>query len=383
MEMVSSKEGEATDTTARLISEQVSHDLHKFLHEELQSLLKQLQATLSSHSNGHRSSLQNEELRKAGSSPMPVTRPIASMTMTQSLPVISRGSRMDRPSSVPKQATRSSAPQHLIPQLEKVSSTPSSVWDDDDLTAHHRRGYLAQREIENVKSEEEQERFLKGAKVMDSSDQAPKTGVKEKQKVNANGHGTDSTATRSANSAGEKSSSIAMTGTGTMGTMSRESQVFYHTGKSNKRGKTGKLSVAQMSFFRIRVARMVNALWFDSLLGLSIVTNAILIGIQTDWNVKHRGEEVPHVFRVFDLVFCTIFVVELALRLFVWRLKFYVIRGWGWNMFDTAVVFAQVFEEAMMLFIGLRIIKFEFHADHAHLQAHSHHSPGAHPANHR
>jgi hypothetical protein len=60
-------------------------------------------------------------------------------------------------------------------------------------------------------------------------------------------------------------------------------------------------------------------------------------------------EEVPWEFRVLEIVFCIIFAIELALRLFVFRLKFLYMPEWKWNLLDIVLVVVQVVEELTTL----------------------------------
>jgi len=46
---------------------------------------------------------------------------------------------------------------------------------------------------------------------------------------------------------------------------------------------------------------------------------------------------------------CIVFVLELLLRLAVFRLRFFVRTGWQWNLFDCVVVGVQVIEQIMAI----------------------------------
>jgi len=57
-------------------------------------------------------------------------------------------------------------------------------------------------------------------------------------------------------------------------------------------------------------------------------------------------------FGVLSTVFCAIFVLELALRIFVYRGDFFTASAWQWNWLDLAVVTLQLIEEIIRLATG-------------------------------
>merc|ERR1719261_1036751 len=66
-----------------------------------------------------------------------------------------------------------------------------------------------------------------------------------------------------------------------------------------------------------KAAFLVCSVNFDYTSALFIVANSVVVGVNTDWVAQNIGKDPPFTFRVFDLVFCVIFTVELTLRLFV------------------------------------------------------------------
>lgn len=93
------------------------------------------------------------------------------------------------------------------------------------------------------------------------------------------------------------------------------------------------------------IADIVNSEWFDYVMGVFLISNAILIGVQVDNMAHSNSTEVPVPFRVSETCFCAIFTLELALRVFVCRWHFFHMKGWQWNMFDSAVVSFQILDE--------------------------------------
>jgi len=78
-----------------------------------------------------------------------------------------------------------------------------------------------------------------------------------------------------------------------------------------------------------------------------IALNAMLIGIQTDYMAKKWIADTPQVFLVFDSLFCCLFMVELAFRIYVHGLSFFCVLGWQWNMLDCVTVCLQVADVSM------------------------------------
>jgi len=93
------------------------------------------------------------------------------------------------------------------------------------------------------------------------------------------------------------------------------------------------------------IAYIVASEIFDYFMGVFLVANAISIGIQVDHNANNNSKEVPFGFRVIETLFCVVFTMELALRVFVYRSAFLSMKGWQWNMFDSAVVIFQLADE--------------------------------------
>lgn len=89
------------------------------------------------------------------------------------------------------------------------------------------------------------------------------------------------------------------------------------------------------------------------LLTLALVfANAIQIGASTDYLARNRHRDDSPVSRAFDLLFCFIFALEILMRLFAFRSRFFNMWGWAWNVFDLFVVGSQLVSECVHLWIG-------------------------------
>merc|ERR1712107_276627 len=67
---------------------------------------------------------------------------------------------------------------------------------------------------------------------------------------------------------------------------------------------------------------------------------------------QNIGEDLPPIFRIFDLFFCVVFSAELVIRLFVHRKNFYRLAEWKWNCFDTLLVSMQLIEEIIAVIVA-------------------------------
>eukprot|EP00931_Biecheleriopsis_adriatica_P061340 TRINITY_DN36888_c0_g1_i1.p1 TRINITY_DN36888_c0_g1~~TRINITY_DN36888_c0_g1_i1.p1 ORF type:complete len:582 (-),score=118.82 TRINITY_DN36888_c0_g1_i1:151-1896(-) len=85
-----------------------------------------------------------------------------------------------------------------------------------------------------------------------------------------------------------------------------------------------------------KVQLFVKSSKFDYGIGIILALNSILIGIQVELEAK----EVDDLYLTFYLInafFCLIFTLELLLRIFALRFKFFT-EEWKWNIFDSVLV---------------------------------------------
>ena len=83
-----------------------------------------------------------------------------------------------------------------------------------------------------------------------------------------------------------------------------------------------------------------------------IALNSLMMGIQADWMVTHVGQQAPVVFDALEYIFAVIFTWELVMRIFVYNIAFFKMPDWKWNIFDSVVVFLQVFDIITTLAVG-------------------------------
>ncbi len=84
--------------------------------------------------------------------------------------------------------------------------------------------------------------------------------------------------------------------------------------------------------FREKVRRFVENDDFVKFITMVIIINAVTLGIETSRNLEEGTYAILH---MLDKIFIGIFVIEILLKLFAYRLSFF--RS-GWNIFDFVIV---------------------------------------------
>eukprot|EP00929_Paragymnodinium_shiwhaense_P051451 TRINITY_DN25890_c0_g2_i1.p1 TRINITY_DN25890_c0_g2~~TRINITY_DN25890_c0_g2_i1.p1 ORF type:complete len:1165 (-),score=239.14 TRINITY_DN25890_c0_g2_i1:263-3757(-) len=112
------------------------------------------------------------------------------------------------------------------------------------------------------------------------------------------------------------------------------------------------LSTKSIAELRRLIILFVSWSYFDYVMAMLIVLNAITIGAQSDWHVRNPGQETPNVFNISEEVFAMVFTAELGLRLLAFGTWFFYMPEWKWNIFDITVVCLQLSEEILALFTG-------------------------------
>jgi hypothetical protein len=86
---------------------------------------------------------------------------------------------------------------------------------------------------------------------------------------------------------------------------------------------------------------------FDYVIAALVILNAVFVGVRADYAITHVDDKEPQVFRIIELCFCGIFVLELGLRLKVHGREYFTHASYLWNMLDLLVVFCQVITELL------------------------------------
>jgi voltage-gated sodium channel len=103
-----------------------------------------------------------------------------------------------------------------------------------------------------------------------------------------------------------------------------------------------------------RLKGVVESHWFQGLIIVVIICNAITLGFET--MPAHMGEGGMAVLKILDFVFLGIFTIELTIKLFVYRFSFFKS---GWNNFDFIIVAISYLPliESLSVLRALRILR--------------------------
>lgn len=94
---------------------------------------------------------------------------------------------------------------------------------------------------------------------------------------------------------------------------------------------------------------------FDYAACALIAANGVTLGLQTnDFATRDDPEDgTPTTYRLLSVIFCVLFTFELAARVAAYKWKFFTMPGWWhFNIFDTALVLLQLFEEFWNMLMG-------------------------------
>lgn len=93
--------------------------------------------------------------------------------------------------------------------------------------------------------------------------------------------------------------------------------------------------------------------YFDYVMGLAIIANAVLMGVQADIAVQNArtGAKEPPVIRAVAVALGAVFTAELVIRILAYRGDFFTKPGWRWNIFDFLLVFLQLSEEVVTVLV--------------------------------
>eukprot|EP00930_Biecheleria_cincta_P043121 TRINITY_DN29649_c0_g1_i1.p1 TRINITY_DN29649_c0_g1~~TRINITY_DN29649_c0_g1_i1.p1 ORF type:complete len:722 (-),score=122.73 TRINITY_DN29649_c0_g1_i1:175-2340(-) len=94
--------------------------------------------------------------------------------------------------------------------------------------------------------------------------------------------------------------------------------------------------------------------YFDYIMGGLILTNSLVIGVQTHMqaiDIQDRSGRVDG-WQIVDITFSLLFLIELLLRILALGAHFFYMEGWAWNVFDSICVSFSVVDEATELLLA-------------------------------
>ena len=100
----------------------------------------------------------------------------------------------------------------------------------------------------------------------------------------------------------------------------------------------------------LRLRNFINSRPFQYAILILIFANAALLGLET---LPHIKENHLALFLTIDRIFLAIFLVELALRIYAWRRRFFLD---GWNVFDFIIILVSALATSN-LFAALRAFR--------------------------
>eukprot|EP00929_Paragymnodinium_shiwhaense_P096628 TRINITY_DN58275_c0_g1_i1.p1 TRINITY_DN58275_c0_g1~~TRINITY_DN58275_c0_g1_i1.p1 ORF type:complete len:686 (-),score=165.63 TRINITY_DN58275_c0_g1_i1:286-2343(-) len=86
------------------------------------------------------------------------------------------------------------------------------------------------------------------------------------------------------------------------------------------------------------VGRFVSSKQFETVCSLVITCNAMFIAYASDQAMIHLGAPKATPLVMAEIAFSLFYLVELILRAYVYRLRFFLSKEWMWNNFDLALV---------------------------------------------
>eukprot|EP00929_Paragymnodinium_shiwhaense_P059522 TRINITY_DN29801_c0_g1_i4.p1 TRINITY_DN29801_c0_g1~~TRINITY_DN29801_c0_g1_i4.p1 ORF type:complete len:640 (-),score=150.04 TRINITY_DN29801_c0_g1_i4:733-2652(-) len=131
----------------------------------------------------------------------------------------------------------------------------------------------------------------------------------------------------------------------------KQAQHFQPDSVISRIGSSGLPAPEERYLCNVNLTEVITSTRFDNAVGFIILLNAVVIGLQTEFQAINQTEDVPMPYYVMEQFFCAWFTGELSLRLYIYRKKFFYIfqAGWLWNYFDFFVVMAQWSELALDL----------------------------------
>lgn len=86
---------------------------------------------------------------------------------------------------------------------------------------------------------------------------------------------------------------------------------------------------------------------FEAFFAAVLVSNAIFLGVQTEWTSQNLHAAVPTAFTALQLVYAVLFILEIILRIFTSGIRGYICSSdWAWHLLDIFVSTSAVLDVA-------------------------------------
>ena len=103
--------------------------------------------------------------------------------------------------------------------------------------------------------------------------------------------------------------------------------------------------VDKMSKRRRQVQKWISSNCFEGFGMAMIILFSLQVGFQINYLAETSALDAGPVYRTIDGVFITWFTVEVGLKLYAYRLRFFTMHGCAWNILDFILNCVQMFEE--------------------------------------
>jgi len=85
-------------------------------------------------------------------------------------------------------------------------------------------------------------------------------------------------------------------------------------------------------------SRLVGTQRFETIISLVILMNSMFLGYTTTYAATHLQKQTTWNISIVEMIFHSIFVSELTLRLYAYRIRFFTNEDWKWNIFDLCLM---------------------------------------------
>ena len=97
-------------------------------------------------------------------------------------------------------------------------------------------------------------------------------------------------------------------------------------------------------------ARFVKSWKFEAFFASVLVSNAIFLGVQTQWTSMHLDNDLPAAFLTMQMAYAILFILEILLRLAAWGpTGFFCAKDWAWHLLDIVVSATAVLDLAAVV----------------------------------
>ncbi|CAE7022037.1 Scn11a [Symbiodinium natans] len=100
---------------------------------------------------------------------------------------------------------------------------------------------------------------------------------------------------------------------------------------------------------RNRLRWLIQNQWFDFLIMGMILIHTLSIGAQINHLAATERTDGGRFWRSVDFFFCVFFAIEVAMKVYVYRMRFFTMRACAWNIIDLVLAILQIVEEVMAL----------------------------------